>query len=443
MGEGLKMGVGDQKIVNGTIKNHIANTVDIPANMFVEYVPFGINGGEPLPELSNQYGFCEIVSVSGGRALIVYNNAPTSDADIYQDLKWSLVSANKNKIEVLASGNILTGRLIFSSEQARLRQIGADKYVLIVQGVGFVNNAICTIEVSTNNSVAFGTFLELPDSNWANCAVISDDKILVVYNGHSNATQSTLYGCICTLNGATITAEKAVKLYAGLTSSGVSNIYNIILGALNNNLFAVFVAANNATTDRLLIKVTGSTLTLVEAVKDNNTVTYGRGQCGDIALVENNRFLVLKPIATSSTGAFLYQYNTTKIEQVAVLQITDTDMGAGCQLIRTVDGDFVTFAGWRFNAYWLSVAGDTITVKASAQLYPIGQQPRVCRTDQRQFCAAGISAKSLLDDTKTVHALPFTVDFESVKPAEKSIYGLTKTKATASKAGKIWTVEGV
>lgn len=443
MGEGLKMGGGDQKIINGTITKHIANTADIPANTFVEYVPFGINGGEPLAALSNKDGFCEIAAVSGGRALIVYNNTPTLNADTYQDLKWSLVLADKNKIEVLASGDILTGRAIFSSEQARLRQIGADKYVLIVQGVGFVNNAICTVEVGADNSVTFGTFLELTDSRWANCAVIANNKILVVYNSRSSETQNTLYGCICTLSGTTITAGKAVKLYAGLTSAGIATIYNIILGALNNNLFAAFVAADNNTTDRLLIKVTGSTLTLVEAIKDNNNVTYGGGQSGDIALVGDNRFLVVKPIASLTSGAFLYQYSTTQIEQVAVLQISSDSMGDGCQLLQTIDGDFITLTDFRgFNAYWLSVAGDTITVKASAKLYTIGQQqPRVCRTDQRQFCAAGISAASVLNDTRTVHALPFTVDFESIKPSEKNIYGLTKTKATASKSGKVWTLK--
>lgn len=441
MGEGLKMGGGDQKIINGTIKNHIANTADIPANTFVEFVPFGINGGEPLAALSNKDGFCEIAAASGGRALVVYNNAPTLNADTYQDLKWSLVSADNNKVAILASGNILTDRLIFNNEQARLRQIGADKYVLIVQGVGFVNNAICTVEVGADNSVTFGTFLELTDSRWANCAVIADNKILVVYNGRSSETQNALYGCICTLNGTLITAGKAVELYAGLTSTGISTIYNIVLGALNNNLFAAFVAAANNTTDRLLIKVTGSTLTLVEAVKDNNDVTYGRGQSGDIALVGNNRFLVIKPITSLTTGAFLYQYSTTKIEQVAVLQISSDSMSSDSQILQTIDGDFVTSPDGKFATYWLSVAGDAITVKASAQLYSTGGQPRICRTDQRQFCAAGISAASVLNDTRTVHALPFTVDFESIKPAEKNIYGLTKTKATASKAGKVWTVK--
>lgn len=445
MGEGLKMGGGDQKIINGTIKKHIANTADIPANTFVEFVPFGINGGEPLTALSNKDGFCEIAAASGGRALIVYNNAPALNADTYQDLKWFLVSADKNKIEVLASGNILTGMAIFSNEQARLRQIGVDKYVLIVQGVGFVNNAICTVEVGADNSVTFGTFLELTDSRWANCAVVANNKILVVYTGYSSSTQNTMYGCICTLNGTTVTTGKVVELYTGLTSAGVSSIYNIIFGALNNNLFAAFVAADNSTTDRLLIKVTGSTLTLVEAIKDNITATYGKGQGGDVALVGNDRFLVVKPITSQITGAFLYQYSTTKTEQVTVLQISNSNMGDGCQLLQTIDGDFVTLADFGgFNAYWLSVAGDTITVKASAQIYSTGQQqPRVCRTAQRQFCAIGISDASVLDDTKTVHAIPFTVDFESIKAAEENIYGLTKTKATASKAGKVWILKEV
>lgn len=263
---------------------------------------------------------------------------------------------------------------------------------------GFYNQgAVATIKVegtsiSTIEVVALGATFPYPyqGSNNIECVALSEDKVCVV-SGALSGTDSAPQ-----IRGTVITIDANGKMTVGTTNT-----------IMNNNGYTGLAASHMDDTHFVLAWSVSSTVT----------------QIGVVTVGANNTLSIGTRLSLTGTGYWDYDITLTKYDESTYLLTTRASSSSGANiycyaLALSADNVFSQ----------LSRSNLELTVSSSSLLYDILALPAL----------SGFFLMLGYQNATGIWAQAFSLEAKTIcKPYVDTVYGVSKTRATASVPGKV------
>lgn len=427
-------GSGGTNIVNGAIKEYKAQSGEISANTFVEYVAEGITIGTEKSNISTggtSYGI-DCIGVSSNRVLMVYTDSASNGDSSYTSYKYALLSLDNKAVQVLATGAFMDNILGVGLQRVQLAEIKQGKYLVsCLASSGDTYLLVCSI---SGNTVNFGATLALGDCYQPWCVPISESKFLFSHVNKAGYYRAAVYS----INGTTLTTGTSVNL-----CSAYSTTLDARTGKIGEGLYLGLISYGS---DRYLrtclIRVSGSSVSCVEE-KIMSYSEYTGDDIGDIHYIGGNRALVIKSNGYGNTGVFIYEAANSAVSQVASLNLAAQTNYEGGKICEMADGTFMTTITTGNIAVHFSVNGNTVTQLNSVTVdknTTATYHSKIAQGNDGQFAVCYNAATDYVTNKKYATAKAFQQNEEGVKVAQDSIFGLTRNKLTKNTPGKVWVL---
>lgn len=455
MGTGIKMGGGSiLKILNGILGQYYADTTDINANTFIEF----ITNKSILNSISDSGGYMSSGSYVTGTMLTdtSFVILGTGGSNTY-----ALIAVAGN-----VSGNTITfgTPVTVASNGYGIYSISIDKISTTSVLVSYLNRSSSTgsqgaavLSVSGNTItvgkiLTFGTVynpaLDAVASTTVSC-VLSSSKAFVTYAGKESTydSRSKLFGAILNISGTTVTLGGTSVIHDGTTnrdggyvdsfrnlcsiaisSTQIVTLYNCINGSTYVPIARVCTISGNALSRDSILNCPGTNAKDVTLVKASSTRAYyiyyttvnSYYETPNIAVMSiNGNTMSIGTVLAAFPGAVLYA------SQTSYCPITTTNSSATFSMY-TCDP-----AGGRVIRTYFTVSGTTITKNSSYNLTtPFVARPMI------SMMAGSLEVTFGREQLAVSFLRPGTY----IKEATSNIEGLLINKATSSKLGKVYTL---
>ena len=437
MGQAKMPGAGGIRITNGKIAEYVSQSAEIPPNTFVqtdswtsqilgsvqthttdiklcEFTPisdgkflFSYSKGAYLyhcvatvngtsvslgtsvyASITQCEGFLDVQPLASGKYLVSYRRYRGSDSGYAMTAYVLTVSGNVvtlgTPVDVISTSNYpIYGCMAVRSSTTAV--------VFFKTSMGS-KSQICFLTISGTSISVNSTKPELPATDFAYLGAIAIDssKILAIRIQDSTSSSQSVYADVISISGTSVTVTSSSK-----SSSAHGNVFNTLHVRLvklsNTRYLAAWVYDNNS--NRIVpIKVSGTTPTLGTAYYD--------AMDRNISDRLNYQLPSLAPISASK----VVQIRGDNTLEYAVYSVSDSN-------VTVVESPTTLYEGTMYTGGGCAVSGEKCVAFGDISY------------DQSQCF-------SVVFSPKTSHS--------GVKPSTGTISGVTQTKVTPSKAGKVW-----
>lgn len=434
MGLAKMPGAGGIKVTNGKLVEYISQTEEIQPNTFVQ----ASSWTSQILGASQTHAFdidwCECTPISDGKVLLTYS----SGAYLYHRVATvngttvSLGTAVTHSIsqasgyisvELLSSGKYLVS--------CRRYQSGGYQYlvyVLTVSGNTVSLGSVCTV-FSSGERLVYG------------CTAVRSSTSAIVIGKTSIASTNTVYfltisGTSVTVNSTTATISTVNVFYAAAVAIDSSKVLALRIGDTTSTVQSVYAE---------VLSISGTTVSITTSSKSDSSYgnIYNTRQ-GRLLKLSNTRYLAvwrydgdawrIAPVKVSGTTPTLgtsYHDSWDRNASDMIEQPPGFAIISASKVVQIRTENTLRYAVYNVSDSAVSVAESATTLSNTANYTSGG----AVVSGEKVVAFYDVSS-----DATACYSIVFSpkTNHSGVKPSAGTILGLTQTKVTPSKAGKVW-----
>lgn len=450
MGEGIKLGGGSLGVLNGVIEEYFAATDKVDANTFVEFVSkLGMKDLGSAVQISDAAYMpypksIRAVYLSENKVFVVYPHY-ASATETYT--RASILTIEDNVITIASSKNIGTNASkYYWPEDIDAVALSSTKVFIVLgdfESVNQVSGLVCTISGTTIIAGSLTEIVFAPstgDLAGRSVTALSSSKVVIIY-----VTANKTYAIVCNVSGTTITKGTSVAIVS--KTIGASTSYNLTsVIAVSGTKFCAFCASSVGTGYGVVCTVSGTTITVGTEI-DLGSVSLVSGI--DSILLPDGHILLnyglsnkayVKLIEVSGTAMSVL----ATVEAISLTTIYHMEMALLSDnyavLVAQQSGPKIYAVLIKIDGTSIQVGAPTLLVSSTATTNISNLCPHVGKADSDSF----VVAYSLYQNSNYYpFSIACTVEaYEGITPltANANFLGITRTKATTTKPGKVWVL---
>lgn len=449
----IKKGGSGSKIINGIVEEYLASSEDIRANTFVEFVnntSFTVNSSKYC---SAAYYAEQLraIKLTDTTALVVYN-VPGSYAEIYAQV-------------ITISGNTVTygTQLVvksYSSSEGRY-YVGTNFTIARLSDASALLIYTCSTSSSTDyyhiqatvltvsgTTITAGTAKSLTTTNYIgshlDSVALANSKVMMLYGTTSGAQ----YANVLTVSGNSITLASDLSIVSSVADSysGDRDLRGTLMES--GKVFVVYYTSTSVAYG-VVLTVNGTTVTkgtAVQLLSDSESIYGGR----ELIEISENRMLLIYCAKSSSYEVHgviaTINGNVITIETSAFI-IASSVYSYSFYLSACKIADNVIVLQYYGRILKLLEITDSVRELGSATMSAsVGNEITTMRNHNTFLMSDGVVLNIVANndyskDYYNYYSAVVNAQIEMlIKQSVNTIDGLTKTTATTTKPGKVWTL---
>lgn len=437
-----------KKVLNGVIKEYLANAGTINANTFVEFIEHFDTGSDTSISTDSYSGTnFSAVALDDSKVFIAYSRG--SNQQLY-----CIVCEISGTIITKGSETLLLGT---NNSFGKVTVLSDSKVFISVLNTlaNYVYDLACTISGKTI-TVGSSTTIITQYTNDASPTKLSSSKVLLSYR-----LNNTVNGVVCTVSGTTVTAGTGTTLKTNRPIGFGGEAFTAVVAFSDVKAFMYYIYGNNATssTDTPLYlhgftcTISGTTITSGSDVSIAETPSSNNGasmpNLASAAVINDSDVFIAHNYPPSSLyGVVCSTVGTDTIVGKAVALSTIAQSGRYIS-VTTIDNSKVFIAHSYQSNYSLRgmacvINGTTITQGTDVAIVPSANAGAAISATLLDSSKVFIAHQHPLSDSsiaKYLYGIIYELPVTMVSPTNSNnIAGLTKTECTENTPGEVWVL---
>lgn len=243
-----------------------------------------------LSSYSDSYEYVSATALSSDKVFVAHRSGGSSSSTNNR-LKGIVCTINGTSISKGSDTQLTTSSN--SYEHTSVVALSNDKVFVAHRNGSYLYGLICTINgtvitIGGDTQLSYNNY----SYNYASATVLNNDKVFVAF-GYYDGSDYYLGGVVCTINGTTITTGTSTKLssitnaylFASATTLSNNKVFIVYYNATLSSVYGIVCTINNTTitagTDTLLVEDSNSGRGLSTNFLGNNQVFVSHGNPSD------------------------------------------------------------------------------------------------------------------------------------------------------------------